>query len=123
MEIELRGESISKVQADYTLYLYVTGGFGISIESEFVLVGSEEKFSLAPGNFEAGGHISSLVGVPIAACSVDEVRGGLCVEFVNGSTIVVAADDEYESWNLTGPQGLRIVCMPGGELAFWSSTA
>jgi hypothetical protein len=28
--------------------------------------------------------------------------------------------EDYESWNIVGPAGLRIVSLPGGELAIWS---
>lgn len=34
--------------------------------------------------------------------------------------LTVKADPDYEAWNVTGPGGPRIVCMPGGQLAVWT---
>ncbi|WP_352231348.1 MULTISPECIES: DUF6188 family protein [Paenarthrobacter] len=35
--------------------------------------------------------------------------------------VVPEPESAYESWNLKGPDGLRIVSVPGGELAVWDS--
>ena len=43
--------------------------------------------------------------------------------FADGRCLrVPARDDQYEAWNMTGPRGLRIVSMGGGELVVWSPT-
>ncbi|PKV82631.1 hypothetical protein BX283_0071 [Streptomyces sp. TLI_146] len=45
--------------------------------------------------------------------------GRLLVEFDQGARLTVAPDADFEAWNITGPGALRVVCMPGGELAIW----
>ncbi|GAA1225909.1 hypothetical protein GCM10009676_04700 [Prauserella halophila] len=39
--------------------------------------------------------------------------------FVDDWRVLVAACEDYESWNVVGPHGLLIVSMPGGDLAVW----
>jgi Family of unknown function (DUF6188) len=41
------------------------------------------------------------------------------VRFVGGNELRVPSSDDYEAWTLVGPDGLRLVSMPGGELAIW----
>lgn len=38
---------------------------------------------------------------------------------LNSGTIRLIPDDRYESWSLTGPDHLLIVCRAGGDLALW----
>lgn len=48
--------------------------------------------------------------------------GGLALAFDDGTRIEVPAGREFEAWTLAGPggiDGLKIVSMPGGELAIW----
>ena len=46
--------------------------------------------------------------------------GALLLEFTDGSRLEVRASANYEAWQLVGPAGLMVVCMPGGELAVWT---
>lgn len=48
-------------------------------------------------------------------------NGTLELEFESGNFIRVYADPDYEAWSVVGAEGFRLVCMPGGELAVWSS--
>jgi Family of unknown function (DUF6188) len=48
--------------------------------------------------------------------------GHLEVTFSDGSAIGVASTQDYEPWELTGPEGLKMVSVPGGELSVWRST-
>ncbi|GAB3885618.1 hypothetical protein GCM10028802_35690 [Terrabacter terrigena] len=34
--------------------------------------------------------------------------------------ISVDADDRFESWELSGPHGAKVVCTAGGKLVTWS---
>jgi hypothetical protein len=45
--------------------------------------------------------------------------GRLDLGLADGSSVIVLLDDRFEAWSLVGPHGLRIVCLPGGELAIW----
>lgn len=45
--------------------------------------------------------------------------GRLELEFGDGARLRVPVDQEFEAWNLVGPAGLRLVSLPGGDLAVW----
>lgn len=45
--------------------------------------------------------------------------GDLSVLFDDASELSVGAAAEYEAWQLSGPRGEMVVCMPGGKLAIW----
>ena len=49
--------------------------------------------------------------------------GDLSVTFDDTSQLSVKAAAEYEAWQLSGPRGEMVVCMPGGELAIWGPRA
>jgi hypothetical protein len=52
--------------------------------------------------------------------SVTAFKGShLEVVFGDNAILHVPADDKYESWGLVGDNGMRIVSVPGGELAVW----
>lgn len=46
--------------------------------------------------------------------------GRLTLSFADGSAIEVPPSEDYEAWEVTGPRGLRLICMPGGEFAVWN---
>ncbi|MFI5729649.1 DUF6188 family protein [Kribbella sp. NPDC051587] len=47
-----------------------------------------------------------------------EAAGGLQIEFDDQSRLQVEPDD-YEAWSYAGPDGMRVVSLPGGDLAIW----
>jgi hypothetical protein len=63
----------------------------------------------------------------IARLSVHEsfgyTDGHLELTFSDGSTIAVPGTQDYEPWELTGPDGLKVVSLPGGELSIWHPVA
>lgn len=63
----------------------------------------------------------------IARLSVREgfayTDGHLELTFSDGSTIDVPSGQDYEAWQLTGPAGLKMVSVPGGELSVWRPTS
>lgn len=48
------------------------------------------------------------------------VDGQLVVRRGEDRTLRVHPHPQYEAWGVTGPDGLRLVCMPGGTVAVWS---
>jgi hypothetical protein len=41
-------------------------------------------------------------------------QGTLSIQFDDGHRLVVAPDESYEAWELSGPADLNLVCPPGG---------
>ncbi|WP_329456348.1 DUF6188 family protein [Streptomyces sp. NBC_01497] len=63
---------------------------------------------------------------PILSLLHQEVRylhalktGDLQICLEGGTSLHVSASDDYEPWEITGPQEVRIVSTPGGSLATW----
>lgn len=49
------------------------------------------------------------------------LKGGeLELSFEDGSRLLVPSSPDYESWTLTGSDGLRLVSAPSGELVIWT---
>jgi hypothetical protein len=47
--------------------------------------------------------------------------GTLVIVFASGAELRVGPSPDYESWTVTGPGGMRVVCLAGGELAVWGT--
>lgn len=47
-------------------------------------------------------------------------EGRLDVAFAKGRTLIIEPDEKYEAWEfVTADTKVRVVCLPGGELATW----
>ncbi|HUS22465.1 MAG TPA: DUF6188 family protein, partial [Aeromicrobium sp.] len=51
-----------------------------------------------------------------------ETDGTLELAFASGATITVPPNPHYEAWQVNGPNGYLVVCVPGttGELSVWT---
>lgn len=49
--------------------------------------------------------------------------GSLEIDFVEGARLRVPVSSDFEAWSVVGPFGLRLVSLPGGELAVWTREA
>lgn len=55
----------------------------------------------------------------ITSFDIDD-DGNLIIEFDNGmKKIITKSGANYEAWEINGPDGFQVVCMPGGTLAYW----
>lgn len=123
--VPLAGATVTQCRVDYAFTLVVGGAQG-SFE-----VRIEHPFELLP--YPDGGPVSlSLEHDPTALgpalamlhAELDEALafkdGRLELRLSDGGSVRVSASEEFEAWTLVGPDGLRLVSMPGGELAVWS---
>jgi uncharacterized protein DUF6188 len=114
------GCQVTRCSFDYSVTLLLDNGFAVTIESAFLL-----------REGEGGGDVRLVPGDPrtlapaltfwqrTAASAFAHEDGRLELRFADGGAIEVPAGDRYEAWNLTGPGGLLVVSLPGGELAIW----
>lgn len=101
-------------------FLHPNGAFELRIEQPFVFApAGAAEMPLRPEADPAG------LG-PLLACTrtvVDTAKafedGRLEVSFEDGSSLRVDGSSEYEPWGLVGPEGLRVVSVPGSRLAIW----
>ena len=81
--------------------------------------------------YGAGDHVAAhertdpQVATALLAClgrpvlDVDVSGGSLTLRFSTEIGFRVDPDDEYEAWQISSDDGLRIVCAPGGEVSTW----
>lgn len=96
--------------------------FEASINQPFVIVAADGvETRLDPENDVTGlGPVLSCVRTAITrATAFDD--GRLEILFADGSVIRVPVSPDYEAWDFSGPAGLLVVSLPGGELAIWGA--
>lgn len=120
-----RGMQVDQICVSYQLSLVLDGGAEVTVETPALLtVGSfsapdARAVELVPERQDVAAALH-LFGSKVLS-SVAFKSGSLRVVFDGGLHLDVSPDPKYEAWALTGPLGLRIVCMPGGGLAVWTS--
>lgn len=115
MELGFAGEKVTGQESGYTVALEFGGGYEVRIETPFVLRQPAGDLDVTPGETS----LPDLAGRAVTVARADE-QGGLRIDFADGSRLLVAADEDYEAWTVAGPNGLKVVSEPGGELAVWS---
>lgn len=90
----------------------------VTIESPFVFRRDEVDHHLDPGERAGLGPLVAVYPDALARSGVEE-NGTLVLGFTSGVTIAVPADEHYEAWQISGPDGYLVVCAPGGNLAVW----
>lgn len=120
---DLSGQPILQLVLDFQVTL-VFESFRITIEKPFVL----EHPGGAAQVVEPGGDFEQLSPVlPLSRSKViAEARafddGRLEVLTQDGYRLrVLPNESPYESWNITGPDGLLIVSIPGGKLTIFGT--
>lgn len=124
MELGLHGQSIVSEDFGYTVSLTLSGGYEIRIETPFSLHDSDGDHQISPGADPDvnSRRLESLTGQTITT-SVAEDSGALRVDFTHGARLRIEPDSGFEAWTVAGPNGMKVVCLPGGELAVWSAAA
>lgn len=119
MELELQGQMISDQHFDYTMTLETDAGVELNIENDYTIHTADASWGISPEPVSAESEQpTSLINRIISTTTSDET-GTLTINFTDGDRVTVEADPDYEAWNLAGPDGRKIVCLPGGELATW----
>ncbi|GAA4669540.1 DUF6188 family protein [Nocardioides nanhaiensis] len=116
----LVGEPLSAVRCTSVLELTVGRRWSLTIEDEYTLTGPDGVLLDTADGQEPVivAALGTAVEAPVTRAVVDE-RGGLALGVAAG-LLRVAPCARFESWNVVGPHGERVVSMPGGGLAVWS---
>lgn len=120
MNLDLSGQMVVLHLRQGTVVLTMTGGYVVVLEAPFTVTTPEASKRCDPGMIvESADAEGDLVGRIIDACTVDDA-GSLSVTFTGGVRLQVDPDDGFEAWTISGPEGMLVVCTPGGKLAVWS---
>lgn len=119
MNLELNGQTINHQYFDYAMTLETDTGVKLNIENDYTIHTASTSWNVSPEPVSADSEQAAhLVDHTISTATSDET-GGLNISFIDGARVTVEADPDYEAWNLAGPDGRKVVCLPGGELATW----
>lgn len=125
MDLDVSGHTITDQQVDYTVSFLTSGGFEFRVEGAFTMRDATGEQAEANAEDELDTRIAAvgtLTGTTLTTASVAD-DGTLRVSLQDGRVLTAGADEQFEAWTIAGPEGLKIVCLPGGELAVWSATA
>ena len=119
MDLGLEGQTVTRHDFDYAMTLETDAGFHLSIENNDTPHPAVESrdFSPEPGD-AAFDQPASFTNRTISTATSDQT-GCLDISFTDGHHLTVKSDDTYEAWTLAAPDGSKVVCLPGGELATW----
>jgi hypothetical protein len=106
----------------FELQLHILVGSATSVISatKFTLVDSTGSACIDVEN-DASSAAPLLALIPKATVHSITVStdGDLRIQFDSGHMCSISPEDNYESWQISGEEGLLMVCMPGGELAIF----
>jgi hypothetical protein len=123
-DLPLNGREVTQFQIDYAVTLVLgdsSGSFYVTIEQPFSMRlsrGAEEVVIVPEAAPAAMGRALALLRETVQR-AVAYKDGRLELDFTGGARVLVPVADKFEAWNIVGPDGLRLVSLPGGELAVW----
>ena len=97
----------------WEVQLHFSTGHGVQLEQP---VDMGPSVGVRAHALEGLALLVPLLNAQVDAVAVD-VPGDLVLT-IGGTTLRCPAPQEFEAWNLSGPDGLRIISTPGG-LAIW----
>lgn len=108
---------------DYAVTVTAGNGLQIRIEQPFVFrtPDGREQLLVPAGDPVRLAPILAVSRLTMSEC-VAFKDGHLEIRFTDASLISVPATEDLEPWELSGPDGLKVVSVPGGELAVWKPT-
>jgi hypothetical protein len=116
----LQGAVVDQCCFDYAVVLRSTqASWELRLEQQFMLSDLDGTEHLViPAEARHLEFVLPVLRAPIDSACAFKV-GDLELK-IGGATITVPPNDAFEAWTVTGPNGLRVVSMPGGTLAVWS---
>ena len=120
--LPFRGLAVTRVVVDFQFGLVLDAGCTVSIGGLGTLSWTSEgrtpgTAELRPASQEVAAGLT-LFGARVMS-AVAFKSGVLRLAFSSGCLLRVTPDPVFEAWTATAPDGLLVVCMPGGPLAVW----
>lgn len=107
------------VDTGFTLLMTeASASLELRIEGELSLSGSTGSLSLTAGHALDAIPILELIQVNV--CSISMAKAGeLQLLLANDRVLRIDWSENYEAWEISADNGLKIVCLPGGGLSVW----
>lgn len=100
-------------------FLHEANTLSIRIEGDFELKPLSTKRILSPTQPESLGEALILMRKTLLSIEIYK-SGTLDLQFSDGINLTVNPHKDYETWEIIGSNGLRILCMPDGDIAIWT---
>jgi hypothetical protein len=114
----LIGKQLVQFRMGYGVHLEVGDDHEVTIETSFEIEDGNTRWSGEPLTADAAGAL-----LPLNLREVTSGRvapDGTLVLGLGSATVTVPPAPMYEAWQVRGPDGLLIVCSPGGDyVAVW----
>jgi hypothetical protein len=122
--VPMAGLTVTQCRLDYAFSVVVAdepaGSFEVRIEQPFTVASRGDELTIDP----EGDPVQMAPALRVLRQEVEQAiafkDGRLELTFGDGVLLRVPVGEDYEAWKIVGPAGLRIVSLPGGELAIWS---
>ncbi|HEX5018716.1 MAG TPA: DUF6188 family protein [Actinomycetes bacterium] len=115
---DLIGRQLVQFRMGYGVHLEVGSDHEVTIETPFEVIGADTRWAGEPLTAGAAGALLPLNLRELT--SVQVATDGTLVLAFGAATLTVPPAPMYESWQVRGPDGLLIVCSPGGDyVAVW----
>jgi hypothetical protein len=117
---------VTQCRSDHAFSLVLEEGdhgrhWVVRIEGPFSLRGSEHRTETFEAEAPAsawGPAIDALLNATLIT-AIAAADGALTLSFENGQRVEVSPQRQWEAWQVEGPDGVLVVCGPGGQLSRW----
>lgn len=114
----LIGKPLVQFRIGYGVHLEVGDDYEVTIETPFEVVDGDTRWAGEPLTANAAGALLPLNLREVSSGHIEP--DGALVLGLGPATLRVPPHAVYEAWEARGPDGLLIVCSPGGEyVAVW----
>ncbi len=119
MDLGFAGQAAVGVDFGFTVAVDFGGGFEVRIETPFTLRLDEFDGQIEPGHDSEASIVARLSGQVVSLAIADDA-GWLRIDLTGGGRLLAGPDSSFEAWTVSGPDGFKVVCGPGGQLSVWS---
>jgi len=118
------GVEISRCVLDYSVTLETNENSDssctiIRIESDFTIIRDSQSRTVEIENVGSVGQAAVFLRKELTSGYVS-TDGKLELRFSDNVSLIVDSNNSYEAWSVLTKDGERLICMPGGEVAYWS---
>ena len=115
----LIGKQLVQFRMGYGVHLELGHDHEVSMETSFAVEDGTARWTGEPLTADAAGALLPLNQREVTSARVAQ-DGTLVLRF-GSATVTVPPAPMYEAWQVRGPDGLLIVCSPGGDyVAVWA---
>jgi hypothetical protein len=117
----LLGKPLVQFRMGYGVHLEAGDDHEVTIETPFEVEDGDARWAGEPLTAGAAGTLLPLNGREVTSAHIG--TDGTLVIGLGSATLTVPPAPMYEAWQVRGPDGLLIVCSPGGDyVAVWEPT-